>query len=328
MSALMLGMGIFQGPMSPVQSQISRDWMKEGVERAWAYRLLSLSHSSTPLLAAIMTPRLASRFGWRFVCYMYATVAGAFTGIWLLLAGDSPGGRKNVGGAAAAKKPTRPAFDWRIMRTKPGLSQLSLCLCVSSSARAQQLRLHFGVLYFPALALAAFHIAADFGEFTRHQLAPTMYMEKFSCTPVEMVGASQLATTVASRVDKPISDPVAWCGLQGSYLAIGNAMHIPAGFVWAAIESYLVKRGVNVLTMRRSFTGIASVMETILQVLYGLAPSPLIATIYYGLIDAFFTMHTGPCSVELEPAAIAVPICLNSACDLRWCMGQLFGSGR
>ena len=72
-------------------------------------------------------------------------------------------------------------------------------------------------------------------------------------------------------------------------------MHIPAGFVWAAIESYLVKRGVNVLTMRRSFTGVASVMETILQVLYGLAPSPLIATIYYGLIDAFFTMHTGPC---------------------------------
>ena len=33
MSALMLGMGVFQGPMSPVQSQISRDWMKEGVER-------------------------------------------------------------------------------------------------------------------------------------------------------------------------------------------------------------------------------------------------------------------------------------------------------
>ena len=52
MSALMLGMGVFQGPMSPVQSQISRDWMKVGVERAWAYRMLSLSHSSTPLLAA------------------------------------------------------------------------------------------------------------------------------------------------------------------------------------------------------------------------------------------------------------------------------------
>lgn len=126
MSALMLGMGIFQGPMSPVQSQISRDWMKEGVERAWAYRLLSLSHSSTPLLAAIMTPRLASRFGWRYVCYIYAAIAGAFTGVWLLLADDSPGGRKKVGDAAVRKKTSRPAFDWRIMRTKPGACRVPI----------------------------------------------------------------------------------------------------------------------------------------------------------------------------------------------------------
>ncbi len=136
MSALMLGMGIFQGPMSPVQSQISRDWMKEGVERAWAYRLLSLSHSSTPLLAAVMTPRLASRFGWRYVCYMYAAVAGAFTGVWLLLAGDSPKGRTKVGGAAAFKKPDRLPFDWRIMRTKPGtMSRRFLCPCVICRAQ-------------------------------------------------------------------------------------------------------------------------------------------------------------------------------------------------
>lgn len=75
-------------------------------------------------------------------------------------------------------------------------------------------------------------------------------------------------------------------------------MHIPAGFVWAAIEAHLVKRGVDLLTMRRGFTGIASAMETVLQVLYGLAPSPMLATIYYGLIDAFFTMHTGPRSTR------------------------------
>ena len=161
-----------------------------------------------------------------------------------------------------------------------------------SSTAARKLTLHVVVLLSPALALAAFHIAADFGEFTRHQLAPTMYMEKFSCTPVEMVGAPQPLPRVSP--DTHFADIALWCALQGSYLAIGNAMHIPAGFVWAAIESYLVKRGVNVLTMRRSFTGIASVMETILQILYGLAPSPLTATVYYGLIDAFFTMHTGP----------------------------------
>jgi hypothetical protein len=91
---------------------------------------------------------------------------------------------------------------------------------------------------------------------------------------------------------------------MGSFLAIGNAMHVPAGFVWAAIESVLVKRKVDLLTMRRSFTGICSAAETVLQVMYGLAPNPVIATVYYGAIDAFFTGHTsGAWSNYLEVGA-------------------------
>ena len=169
MSTLMLGMGAFQGPMSPVQSQIARDWMPAGVERAWAYRMLSLSHSSTPLLAALFTPRIANRFGWRTVCYLYAAAAAAYTSLFMLLATDKPvprlaaphvaaGGAEKSGAekeaqqqAAVDVEKEKKKFDWRILRTKP------------------------------ALALMAFHIAADFGEFTRHQLAPTMYMEKFGC---------------------------------------------------------------------------------------------------------------------------------------------------
>jgi len=148
MSALMLGMGVFQGPMSPVQSQLSRDWMPEGIERAWAYRILSLSHSSTPLLAAVLTPRIADRFGWRFVCYLFAAVAGGFTLVWQALASDVPGAAKKpqrteaAGAEDSAPKKAKKAFDWRILRTKP------------------------------AMALFACHVAADFGEFTRHQLAP------------------------------------------------------------------------------------------------------------------------------------------------------------
>eukprot|EP01047_Picozoa_sp_COSAG01_P075458 COSAG01_NODE_12938_length_1660_cov_1.127482_2_plen_110_part_00 len=85
MSALMLGMGLFQGPMAPVNSQLARDWMPRGggsggVERAWAQRFTSLSHNASPLLAALITPRIAQRYGWRTVCYIYAAVGGAFLG--------------------------------------------------------------------------------------------------------------------------------------------------------------------------------------------------------------------------------------------------------
>jgi hypothetical protein len=37
---------------------------------------------------------------------------------------------------------------------------------------------------------------------------------------------------------------------------------------------------------------VASLAECILSLLYAMAPSPVMATVWYGAIDAFFTMHT------------------------------------
>lgn len=67
---------------------------------------------------------------------------------------------------------------------------------------------------------------------------------------------------------------------MGSYLAVGNAMHIPAGFLWAALESVLLRRNVPLLTIRKGLTGVAAAAESVLAVLYGLAPNPLLATMY------------------------------------------------
>ena len=67
---------------------------------------------------------------------------------------------------------------------------------------------------------------------------------------------------------------------MGSYLAVGNAMHIPAGFLWAALESVLLKKNVPLLTIRKGLTGVAAAAESCLAILYGLAPNPLVATMF------------------------------------------------
>ena len=155
----MFVMGMFQGPMSPVGSQLNRNWMPRGggpggVERAWAQRFVSLSHNVCPLLAALFTPRIAERYGWRAVCYIFSGVGGAFLVLWRLLASNSPA---MVATSTPDAMPPSPktksdknttATDWRILRTKP------------------------------ALALGLFHLASDVGDFTRHQLAPTVFLEK------------------------------------------------------------------------------------------------------------------------------------------------------
>ena len=174
MSALMLVMGLFQGPMSPVGSQLCRDWYPQGggpggVERAWAQRFVSLSHNVCPLLAALLTPRIASRWGWRAVCYIFAALGGGFLVLWQLLASDKPEalGATAEGTAKAAaqdpkpQKKKGPAIDWRILKTRP------------------------------ALALGLFHLASDVGDFTRHQLAPVrltlLPCSSSSCRPHTLI---------------------------------------------------------------------------------------------------------------------------------------------
>ena len=105
-----------------------------GVERAWAQRFVSLSHNVCPLLAALLTPRIASRWGWRAVCYIFAAVGGGFLVLWQLLASDKPEalGATAEGTAKAAaqdpkpQKKKGPAIDWRILKTRPALALVRL----------------------------------------------------------------------------------------------------------------------------------------------------------------------------------------------------------
>lgn len=79
---------------------------------------------------------------------------------------------------------------------------------------------------------------------------------------------------------------------MGSYLALGNAANIPAGFLWATLESVLVSRNIETLRIRRIFEAIGSSAEALLFVIYAFAPNPLVATLAYGGITAFDATHT------------------------------------
>ena len=64
-------MGLVQGTLAPALSQVNRAWLPGGIEQVWALRAVSQAHQLTPLLAALITPRLAIR-GWRLTCYVFA----------------------------------------------------------------------------------------------------------------------------------------------------------------------------------------------------------------------------------------------------------------
>ena len=190
LSVIMACLGIVQGPMSPVISQLQGAWMPTGVERAIAFRFTGLAHTAAPLFGALLTTRIGDKYGWRAVCYSYASVTAAFTLIWSAYASDRPA----------------PEFDHKQIALEAAASPkpASVKASVAASAAAADpvaaaVTDREILLSKPSLALAAFHIAFNFLDATRHQLSPTIYMQKFGCTPVQM----------------------------GTYLAIGNACHVP-----------------------------------------------------------------------------------------------------
>ena len=212
----------------------------------------------TPLVAALVTPRLALR-GWRFTCYVFAGAAAVATFVWQSLASNSPaaivapssyagkvaatassmaaaasaaaaqgssptkrfeaGGESWtwVDGKGWAKKPNaRPkkavkAVEWGIFKLA---SVRTRCpspqpLPVPSATQAL-IQVKAMVVYWTA-----------FGNinYTHLNLAPTFYMEKFGCTPLQF----------------------------GNYLAIVNSTNIPLTFVSGAIETILLNRGAQTI---------------------------------------------------------------------------------
>eukprot|EP01051_Picozoa_sp_SAG22_P013628 SAG22_NODE_1548_length_4150_cov_2.816095_7_plen_274_part_00 len=153
LSALMCGLGVCQGPMSPVLSQLNHAWMPEGVERAIAFRATSLAHTAAPLFAALVTTRLGARLGWRAVCYFYAGATACFLAAWVAFAADKPSALPPPPPSAAAapaakeqaaeeeapsatkgsepppataedppgKKAAAKPWDWRLLTMKPSL---------------------------------------------------------------------------------------------------------------------------------------------------------------------------------------------------------------
>jgi hypothetical protein len=168
MSLLMFLTGVFQGPMAPVKSELGRDWMKVGVERAWAARFNSISHSACPLLAALITTRISERFGWRVVCYVYAAAIGVFAGLWQLLATDRPAFVDGVPGVWADDSPAAQAAVKQKEADRAALAATQAQSGGTAGAAVAKGSFDWRILWAkPSLALGIFHTCNDILVFTQ-----------------------------------------------------------------------------------------------------------------------------------------------------------------
>jgi MFS family permease len=156
-------MGLVQGTLAPALSQVNRAWLPGGIEQVWALRAVSQAHQLTPLLAALITPRLAIR-GWRLTCYVFAAATALFTVAWQLFASNAP--RSTSG---KVKPPaTKKAVEWGIFRLPEAQAMTANWIS-------------FGLLNYSML-----------------NLGPTFYMQKLGCSPLQW--GAQLALVNSTSI--------------------------------------------------------------------------------------------------------------------------------
>jgi hypothetical protein len=110
MASALAIMALFHGPMIPCQSELKRQWLPAGAERAWALRFISFggthrSRTANPVKGSVsnasacagaagklasftttLTPWLCARVGWRGAVYVFGGTTLLFSAVWELIA--------------------------------------------------------------------------------------------------------------------------------------------------------------------------------------------------------------------------------------------------
>lgn len=177
-SALLGILGLLQGPMSPCQAQVNRDWIPpEGQERSNVLRIQGLAHTSSPMLASIVTPLLA-RGGWRRVFYVLGGTVGVFSILWHTLVSN------RRGGTATATEPASPkAVVGSPARGRPERKELPAAKSPAAKKPLAQGSPEWRIFTLPSvIALIFWQFGSNFLFACLQMLGPTYYTTTLQCS--------------------------------------------------------------------------------------------------------------------------------------------------
>ena len=117
LSALLLCMGLCQGPLIPALQHMRRDWLPQGPGRALAMRLSDLGGALTGVVTPLLPPFVALRWGWQAFAVAYGVYTALFLAIWRRWAKDRPAQMETEQKAVAT-------VDWSIFRESRVLAMI------------------------------------------------------------------------------------------------------------------------------------------------------------------------------------------------------------
>jgi MFS family permease len=249
-------MGFFAAFLFPMQKVLLREWapLSLGTERVWALRAGGFGMQAGIVGTTFLTPLLATRYGWRQVPRLYgmATVVGGV--LWQLIAVNKPSQWKGISSSELAlldpsqEKSTDEDKDARAVADEVQVERSGNAAPAARSALPPRLLVHPSVL-----STFWINVADNASMYTLQQWALVWFTEHH-------------ATSAAQA---------------GGFLAAANIVNVAGQFVSAGVESALLRHGYSLLSIRRLGGGLGSLCQAAGVFLFGLAPSPLLASLVF-----------------------------------------------
>ena len=193
-SVLLLVKGLCQSCLESTHTTLKRCWMPRclGPERVWAVRVTRWGQFLGQMAASLITPLVASRFGWRAVPLSFGCATGLYTLIWHAGAAETP--MQWRGKMSAAEKQLLLESD-----------EMKVTAAAASGAVQQQNSggsFPFHLLRYPSCVVPMMlHVGNNCSQYTLQYWGPTMLSDMFGANPQQqgnIIFAATLASVVGS----------------------------------------------------------------------------------------------------------------------------------
>jgi MFS family permease len=204
-SALLVIKGLCQSCLESTHTTLKRCWMPQclGAERVWAVRVTRWGQFLGQMAASLVTPWLASSFGWRAVPLSFGGATALYTLVWHAAAAETP--MQWRGTMSVPEKQLLLESDEMkstVAAAADGASSSAIDGPAKPSSGGGGSGFPFHLLRYPSCVVPMMlHVGNNCSQYTLQYWGPTMLVDMFASSPQQqgnIIFAATLSSVIGS----------------------------------------------------------------------------------------------------------------------------------
>ena len=291
-SALLVIKGLCQSCLESTHTTLKRCWMPRclGPERVWAVRVTRWGQFLGQMAASLITPWVASRFGWRAVPLSFGCVTGLYTLAWHAAFAETP--LKWHGNMSASEKQLLLESDEMKVTAATAVGGAA----GGAASQRDGGSFPFHLLRYPSCVVPMMlHVGNNCSQYTLQYWGPTMLADMFAASPQQqgnIIFAATLASVIGSFAVAGLENLMLVRQLLPSHMLLRRppcavrpwVSHMFTSCGRGVLQGRI---GLSLLSVRRGCGSFGCILQSSCMLGFGMARSPPQAILAYSLHNLF-----------------------------------------